>query len=381
MNILIVHNHYNVRGGEESVVDMQCRLFEEQGHRVFTYFRHYSEIKRWRGGKLRSLITSIYNRQAAHEVEQLVKEHAIEVAFVHNLFPIISPSVLPVLKRHGVRTIWIAHNYRLICPSALCYTKGEVCERCGKGTRELHCVLNRCEGSIAGSIGYAVRSFSARVSGLIRKNVDTYVVLTNFQREKFIEYGFDSEKIAVVGNSTTFPILPEAENSQERNGKVLFVGRISEEKGMKQLFEAARQLPHVPFVIAGTGELLPSWGGVPPNMTLLGRVEREELVALYRSCSMLVITSIWYETFLLGSVEAAFSLCPVIAPNIGCFVDRVVHNKTGLLFNSIEELVAQIELLRTDRTLAQRLARESQAESIALFSTASYVAQLEKLMQ
>lgn len=378
MNILIIHNLYKIHGGEEGVVDMQCRLFRERGHKVFTYLRDYKEINSWKGGKYRSLITSMYNREAAKSVDKLVKENKIEVALIHNLYPIISPSVLKVLKKNNVRTIWIAHNYRLICPTALLYNKGKICDKCTRGVRELNAIINCCEGTFLGSTAYAARSFWARATGMIRKNIDCYITLSEFQCELFISHGVDSKKIEVINNTTTFPAL---NSDRKRNNSVLYAGRISAEKGIHILLGAARLLPDVSFIVAGDGEFLPEWGEIPKNIKCLGRVEREELIKLYQSSALLAITSTFYETFALTSIEAALSLCPTIYPRLGIFIDRIKEGETGLFFKTEEELARQIKRLLDDKSLAKHIAKQCQAYCIEEYNTTKYVDRFENVMK
>lgn len=378
MNILIIHNFYNIHGGEESVVDMQCRLFRDRGHNVYTYFRDYKEIREWRGGKYRSLLTSMYNCEAAKAVKKLIEEHRIEVALIHNLYPVISPSVLSVLKNKGIRTIWIAHNFRLICPTALLYNRGEICEKCKGGIREINTIINRCEGTFLGSIAYAARSWWARATGMITKNIDCYIVLSEFQKELFIRHGIDEKKIVVIGNTTTFPAL---KTDRERNNSVLYAARISKEKGTNIFLDAARILPDTSFILAGDGEILPEWGEVPPNVKIVGKVNREELIELYRNCSVFAITSTFYETFALTSIEASLSLCPVIYQRLGIFINRIKEGETGLFFETKEELAEQITKILNDKELAKKIALQSQAESIEQFSQERYIEQFEKVMK
>ncbi|MEG1649343.1 MAG: hypothetical protein RR277_05580, partial [Rikenellaceae bacterium] len=172
MNILIIHNRYSTSGGEESVVEMQEKLFRANSHNVYTYFRSHGEMKNRCVEKVVSFFTSLVNFSAINEIKKIVEERKIDVAFIHNLYPFISPAILPMLHKRGVKTILFTHNYRLVCPTGLFFRNGIVCEKCGKCVREINAVIYKCEGSVLGSIAHAARNFSARIFRLYKNNID-----------------------------------------------------------------------------------------------------------------------------------------------------------------------------------------------------------------
>jgi len=144
VKILIVHNHYQQPGGEQMAVEAQVSLLRERGHRVILYMRNNAEIERY--GLWQKVIffpKTIFSRRTYREIRALVMRERPDVAHVHNVFPLISPSVYWALKDSGVPVIQTVHNFRFLCPNALFYTHGRICERCKYGNT-LHAVRWKC---------------------------------------------------------------------------------------------------------------------------------------------------------------------------------------------------------------------------------------------
>lgn len=371
MNILIIHNRYSTSGGEESVAAMQENLFREKGNNVYTYYRSHSEMKNGFIGKAQSFFTSLCSPKAIRDIKKIITDNNINIAFIHNLYPFISPAILPTLRKSGVKTVLFTHNYRLICPTGLFFRNGIACEKCGGCLKELNAIRYQCEGSLVGSIAHAARNFSARIFKLYKNNIDHYAALTEFQRGKLIKYGFDPKKIAVIPNFTTFT---PSEPITHKNGKVLFVGRLSEEKGYDILFDAARRLPQVEFTVAGSYSNQTPLTNLPKNITLLGVVNKQTITDLYQTHSLIAITSRCYEAFPLTILEAAMNHCPVIAPSMGAMQSIIINTQTGLLFKpySPEDLSKKITLLLNHPELAANLTTRNFEICTKLYSPDKY---------
>ncbi len=344
MKFLIVHNRYSRSGGEEGVVEFQRRLLERRGHSVVVYERAYDEVRRWRFGRFAALFSALYNRRAVGEVRRIVRRERPDVAIVHNLFPVVSGAVLPVLKRGGVRVLMTLHNYRLVCPIGLFYTRGEICERCGFAFgREWNCLRRRCEGSWAGSFGFSLRGWWSRRRGYFSKSVDRFLALSAFQREVVSRYtGIPVERFALVPNAVDpaeMPV-PTREALEARRRYVAYAGRLNAEKGIDLLFETARRLPEVEFRVAGEaaeGYRLPE---VPENVRLMGKLDRQQLADLYAGAVGAVVTSRWYEGFPLTVVEAMYYGVPVAVPELAGIPEMVDRGRCGAVYapGSAEEL-------------------------------------------
>ncbi len=358
MKILIVHNRYSRAGGEESVVAFQRQLLEKRGHSVVMYERSYDEIREWQFGRLASLFSALYNPRSVREIRELVVSEQPDAAIVHNLFPVISPAILPVLKKGGVRVLMILHNYRLACPTGLFYTRGEICERCGfKSGREWNCLAHQCEGSWAGSFGYALRGWWSRTQGYFSQNVDRILALSDFQRDKLSRYtGIPAERFAVVPNSIDPASMPTPSPAAVAGGRhyVAYAGRLSREKGIDLLFEAARQLPGLEFRVAGMaaqGYALPP---VPENVRLVGQLDKAQLADFYTGAQAAIVTSRWYEGFPLSVIEAMYYGTPVVVPELAGLPEIVDHGNCGAIYapGSADRLAEQLARLAADPQLA-----------------------------
>ena len=254
MKILIIHNSYGKFSGEEAVVASQKKLLTDNGHEVISFEMSSAEIPKMRFGKLRALFSGIYSFSSRRQIKKLLAEHRPDIVHIHNLFPLISPSILPECKKAGVPVVMTVHNYRLVCPNGLFMAGGEVCEKCCGG-REYQCLLNNCEGSYFKSLGYALRNYVARKFKLYKNNVAMYACLTEFQKNKLIEEGFAPDKIVVIPNMVDGSGINLVEQTGEYIG---FVGRVSPEKGVDTLIATAKKLPNMKFRAAGAYDKMQS---------------------------------------------------------------------------------------------------------------------------
>jgi glycosyltransferase involved in cell wall biosynthesis len=343
VHILLVHNEYGKVSGEEIVVRSLQKLLAERGHRISTYFRSSAELTGKRLGMAKAFFTGIYNFSSQQEVRRLLKQRRPDIVHIHNVFPLISPSVLGECRRAGIPVVMTVHNYRLVCPNGLHMTKGVVCERCTQG-REWNCVLNRCEGSLLKSTGYAIRNAVARKMKLFHRNVTLYAALTNFQKSKLVRAGFPADRISVLPNMVD---STSAETSNEIGQWVGYVGRVSKEKGIETLLAAASMLPDVQFRIAGAYDRMSHLlDAAPTNVQFLGHLNTDELQAFYRRSRMIVLCSTCYEGFPTVITEAKMHGKPVICSRIGGLPEIVDDGRTGLLFTPGDERELQARIQR-----------------------------------
>ncbi|MGH8511609.1 MAG: glycosyltransferase family 4 protein [Gammaproteobacteria bacterium] len=322
--VLIVHSAYQHRGGEESVVEAEIALLESHGHEVETYFRHNDDIASSSG--MAVVGQALWSARTTREIGSRIAAFHPDVIHTHNTFPLISPALYWIAERCGVPVVQTLHNFRLMCLNALFLREGHACEDC-LGHLPWRGVVRKCyRGSGAASTVLAGMLTLHRGLGTYRNKVARYIALNDFCRNKFIEGGLPAERIVVRPNFVEFPapeVLP-------RQGMV-FVGRLSVEKGVATLRRAAALLHDARLRVAGDGPeaaLLDNVGGVTRLGSLPGEAVRREM----NSAVALVVPSIWYETFSMVIVEAFACGTPVIASRIGVLPDLVRDGETGLLF-------------------------------------------------
>ncbi|MCF6237089.1 MAG: glycosyltransferase family 4 protein [Gammaproteobacteria bacterium] len=371
MKICLVHNAYGKFSGEEAMVRDTRSVLIEHDHEVVSFERTSEEIAEMRLGSVRAFLSGIYNPASRKQFRKLLASEQPDIIHIHNLFPLISPSILPEAKVAGIPVVMTVHNYRLICPNGLHYQNGKVCEQCVSG-HEYKCVINNCERNIAKSLGYAARNMWARINRYYLDNVSHYACLTKFQREKLIRAGFPQEKISVVPNMVQMAEASCEESSAEYVG---FVGRLSPEKGISTLIDAAQRCPAIPFVAAGAHHRMPGLADMAPkNFSLLGHCEKGELVGFYKQARVIVLPSVWWETFGLVVVEAMLHGKPVICSKIGGLSEIVEDGVTGLLVEpgDPKDLAEKVQHLWDRPELCRQMGMAGREKALREYSPEKY---------
>lgn len=324
MRILLVHNAYQHRGGEDSVFEAEATLLREHGDVVEMFVRHNDSING--ASKLGVAAQTFWSRSSAREFKEKLWTFCPDVVHVHNTFPLISPSVYWAAKQFQVPVVQTLHNFRLHCPQAMYLRNSIVCEDCLGRIPWRGAVRGCYRGSVAQSSVLAGMVTVHRALGTWQKTVTRYVALNEFCRNKFIEGGLPAERIVIKPNFVDFD-LPAR---RVRSG-FLFVGRLSAEKGVATLARASSELPEVYFRVAGSGPEEESLQGVP-NVLRLGALSGPQVREEMSRSVALVLPSICYEGFPRTLAEALGCGLPVIASRIGALAELVEDNVTGLLF-------------------------------------------------
>ncbi len=322
--ILVAHNAYQHRGGEDSVVEAEIALLRDRGHEVDVYSRSNDGV-----GRMSSLAlarTTLWSDRTESDLAERISRFKPDVIHAHNTFPLISPSLYWAASCAGVPVVQTLHNFRLMCLNALFLREGRVCEDC-MGNVPWRGVARACyRGSHAASAVLAGMLTLHRGLGTYRHKVARYIALNEFCRGKFIEGGLPADRVVVKPNFVDFDVL----EPMPRAG-LLFVGRLSVEKGVATLAEAMRQLPDAELRVAGDGPesgLLEGVAGVMRMGSVPAEVVRREM----GRAQALVVPSICYENFPRTIAEAFACNLPVIASRIGALAEIVRDGKTGLLF-------------------------------------------------
>lgn len=334
MHVCFAHNDYGSFSGEEEAVERLSGLLAAHGHRISWLRKSSAIIGESFGMKARALVSGVYSRAARAEMARMLECERPDLVQVQNLYPFLSPSILLACRDAGVPVVMRCPNYRLFCPSGLHLRDGQVCELCIGPGREWHCIRHNCEGAMPKSVGYAVRNAVARMSGMITDTVARFIVLSEFQKRRFVAGGIPAARIAVLPNVSPVPAAAPA--PMPPTGSVLYIGRLSREKGVRELVAAARRLPEVPFMAAGavSPDMRDVVAGAPENLQLLGFVSGGALERLIDDCRMVVSPSVCFEGFPNAIARAMGHGRPVVASRLGGVPEIVSEGETGLLFES-----------------------------------------------
>lgn len=331
MDIVVAHDFYQQRGGEDQCVEDEVKMLRSHGHNVIEYFVHNDSLERMQ--PLALAANTIWSRQAFNDLGAIVRDRRPQVVHFHNTLPLISPSAYYAVKRHGAAVVQTLHNYRLLCPNGLFFRQGRVCEDCCGKMVPWPAIKNNCYR--------ASRAATATISGMLaihklagtwRNAVDMYIALSEFGRSKLVAGGFPAGRVATKPNF----LARDAQPGSGRGGYVIYAGRLSSEKGIDLLLDAWGALGReVPLKIIGDG---PMAGRVKdacttnPAIEWLGQLEIDAVYELIGDAEALIVPSRCYENFPRVIVEAFGKGTPVIAPGFGPIGEIIENGVTGLLF-------------------------------------------------
>ena len=324
MKVLVVHNVYQHRGGEDSVMEAEVALLSSRGHSVELFLRHNDAVDQM--SHANAAVQTFWATQTGREFEALLRSFKPDVVHVHNTFPLISPAIYWVADRLGVPVVQTLHNFRLLCPQANFLREGKICEDC-LGKLPWRGAVRGCyRDSKLQSTVLAGMVTLHRAIGTWQNKVTRYIAFNEFCRSKFIAGGLPASRIVIKPNFVDF----EAPADLARAG-LLFVGRLSTEKGVGVLAGAAALLADAQLCIVGDGPKAAFLDGVK-GIKRLGQLSASAVKHEMNRAAAVVVPSICYETFCMVVLEAFASGSPVIASRIEVLPNLVIDGVTGLLF-------------------------------------------------
>nr|BAL53468.1 glycosyl transferase family 1 [uncultured Chloroflexota bacterium]BAL55908.1 glycosyl transferase family 1 [uncultured Chloroflexota bacterium] len=347
MKILMIHNRYLQRGGEDESTEAEIALLRRHGHQV-DFLEVDNRVIESRS-LVRTGIEAIWSPGSYRLVRERIRSSRCDVVHVQNFFPLLSPAIHYAARAEGKPVVQALRNYRLFCLNGIFFRDQRICEDCFGRSIPWPGVLHRCyRGSLAGSAVVAAMLITHRVLKTWSRQVDLFYTPSEFARQKFIAGGLPAEKIVVKPNfveSADFHHLsPEAERKY-----ALFVGRLVPEKGLLTLLDAWKkyELP-VPLKIVGDGplaNLVTEYARTSPFIEWLGQKARSEVYSLMRSAQILLFPTQSYETFGRVVVEAFAAATPVIGSDIGSAAELIEEGVTGFRFRpgDVDDLAARVE--------------------------------------
>jgi glycosyltransferase involved in cell wall biosynthesis len=383
LKLLLVHNFYRsaTPGGEDNAFRQERDLLRQAGVDVVTFTRSNDDVDEFNPVQAaRTGLELSWSEASYHELARLIRRERPDVAHFHNTFPLISPSGYQACRDHGVPVVQTLHNYRFTCAAGTHYRDGHVCEEC-TGRVPWAGVRHRCyRDSLAGSaaVGWMLRSNWAR--GTYTDLVDLYVTLTQFAADHFVAAGLPADRLVVNPNFAESTLPPGRGDGRY----VIFAARLAEEKGVRTIVEAWRDLRDIPLKIVGEGPLSDELARAVREeelpIELLGMRRRADVLQLMGDATFQVVASRWYEGHPLVIVESYARGTPVIASRIGGLVELVAPGETGLHFdpNSVMDLRAKVRHLWNDEALRTRMRAGARARYLERYTPE---AALQRLLQ
>lgn len=375
MRILLVHTRYRQPGGEDAVVRTEGEMLVGAGHDVALDELSNPESS---GEAALALARAPWNRAAAAEVVARAREFRADVVHVHNTWFALSPAVFSALSNAGFPTVATMHNYRLTCVNALLYRDRRICEEC-LGHLPWRGVVHRCyRGSTLQSAAVAVTIATHRLVRTWHDDVDRVVALTDFAADRLVASGVPRARIVVKPNVVVDPGPRTTPPSRSRT--VLFVGRMTEDKGVLDLLAAWERISaDLDLVMVGDGPLL---DGVRsrgiPRLTAVGRESADQVATRMAGARSLIFPSRWYEGLPMVVLEAMASGLGTVAPDHGALPGIV--GQGGLTFPSgrVSGLAEAIEAIGSD-SLVDRLGGDARQRYLDEFTPESGIVRLERL--
>lgn len=351
--ILIVHNYYQIPGGEDTVVSNEKKLLEDHGHEVVMYSRNNAELKNMSiFQKLCLPLTTIFSLKTYKEVKRIIREQNIDIVHVHNTLDLVSPSVYYAAFSCNIPVVQTVHNFRLLCPGATFYRDGHICEDCvSKG---LKCAIsNNCyRGSKIQTLACVIILRIHRFLGTYRRL--NYICLTEFNKEKLLQLNqgrrqiINPEKVFVKPNFVDVKkkVIPY----EERKNQFIFAGRVDALKGIHLLLEAWKQIDFANLVICGAGPE-EKWckryivQNHINNVYMMGLIPNAKVLNMIAESKALILPTQWYEGFPMTIVESLSCGTPVIGSNIGNVGNLIQNSSIGYTFqyDDVEALVDAVK--------------------------------------
>jgi glycosyltransferase involved in cell wall biosynthesis len=361
--ILSVNNYYYPRGGAEVVFLRHNGSLEDAGWSVVPFAmkhdknqpspwsEHFVEEIEFGSGddtafaRVRKGIKAVYSVEARSKIERVIDQVSPDLCHAHNVYHHLSPSILGAVRQRGIPLVMTLHDLKIACPAYSMLTHDGICERC-RGGRLFQVAANRCiKGSATLSVLVMVESYLHRFLGSYMNNVDRFIVPSRFYFNKLVDWGFDASRFDYVPNFVDIGAFAPAFTPGRR---FVYFGRLSHEKGIATLIEAAAKA-RVGLDVVGTGPMegrlraLADERGA--DVKFHGFLHGAALHGAIAGARAIVVPSEWYENAPLSVLEACAIGKPVIAADIGGLPELVVDGESGWIFESgsVEALTERLE--------------------------------------
>jgi glycosyltransferase involved in cell wall biosynthesis len=348
----------------EVIYEYTTRLLRERGDEVIELSRDSAELKSPLD-KLGAMVTGIYSPAAGRETRALIEKHRPDLAYIHNLYPMLSTSVLDACRDANLPIAMNIQDYKMTCPMGQHLRDGKLCTKCQTGSVAWSAV-HACKGGRLTSAAYAVAHGITRLRQPYHRSIDLFITPSKFTANYLISAGFDADKIEIVPNMCD---LSPDHPASAPGTYAAYVGRVSPEKGIEVLVEAAR-LTGIETRIAGKGEIPGLRESAPANVKFVGPLSREALPDFYRNARFLVVPSIWNEVYAIVLLEAMTLGVPVIGSKIGGMQEVFEHERSGLAVTpgDPQALANAMRRLWDDPVLCSEMGRSGRLRAMQQFS-------------
>ena len=381
MKVLLANKFFFLNGGSETVLFQEREYLRSNGIDVIDFSMHdarnfpsnesayFVANKSYTGnlrklGKLSTALSLVHSSEATKKIGKLIDATKPDLLHCHNIYHQLTPSIIGAAKKRGVPVVLTLHDSKPVCPTYLRLRDGKLCSDCLEGNF-FNVLRHRCaNGSVGNSALLYVEALVQHRLGNYER-VDRFIAPSQFMAES-VKSRFPAEKLRIIPNGIDTGKISAYTDDW---GYALYIGRLSQEKGINTLLDAYRRHEiHFPLKVCGTGPLLDELLKEPTaNVEFLGYKMGTELQTLIAKSSFVVVPSECYENCPMSILEAMAYGKPVIASHIGGIPELVADKLTGLLHepSNIENLAACINQLAENSSMRKSfgLAARQRAEN------------------
>jgi len=392
-SILLANKYFFLKGGSETVFFQERDFLLKSGTKVIDfsmedsqnflsphsqYFVSNIDYHKVKGALSKVCLAAkmIHSREAISKLTKLIEKETPDLAHLHNIYHQLTPSIIPLLKKHSVRVLVTLHDGKLICPSYNMLCKGQICVDCG-GTSFWKPALKNCDGSRLQGVLLTLEAYWHKWVKSY-DHVDRFLVPSRFLSQ-LVSQRISKDKITVLPNGVdTNKYTP---NFDDR-GYALYFGRISSEKGIETLLQAHGVFNGKKVLkVVGTGPLMKDLQGRYRDAKFLGYKSGNNLLETIGNSAFVVVPSEWYENCSMVVLEAMAMGKPVIGSRIGGIPEQIEEDETGLLFEpgNVEDLRNKMVFLWDNKKIRKDMGRAARARLENEFSLDEHCSKLLKI--
>ncbi len=377
MKILLSHNHHQYYGGAETYVEQLLQLLEKNGHTVYTYTKDSKSIQSiW--DKIKTGFGLFWNSEINKELTEFIKKFKPDIAYFCNIYPLIGATAYTTCHNNKIPIIQAVHDYRFMCPKGLLFRNSKICELCVKKTFAYSAIQYNCyHNSKLASLFFAGANYWHRLINSYRL-IDRFLFPTEFIRDYHVKnLLIPIQKTKVITSfSMDFKKRKTRDNNQTNNNFFLFVGRLSEEKGIIPLFDLFLSMPKFKLIIIGDGPLKNTLlkRNKSKNIMIKGHLPKEAVHTYMKKALFTIIPSVCWDILPNVLIESFSCGTPVMVPEFGSFPAMVDNDKTGVFYKSGDymDLRQKIEYYAGKPTLVKKMGINAQESYRERFTQEKY---------
>jgi glycosyltransferase involved in cell wall biosynthesis len=365
MKAIHAYNQHRGGGGSDNSTRTTIDVLRQNGMQVEVFTRSSEDLPRNLQGRLQAATSVIHAPSSVRDFGALLDSFKPDVVHAHEVFPLVSPWILPLCTERGIPVAMTCVDHRMTCPIVTHLYDGEICMQC-TGGHEYWAVLKNCRKNIPESVTVAFYNFIVRKLELFANHVSRFIAPSDFMRDWLIEHA----RIAPDRVTTVSPVvaIPECGTDPGAGSYIAYAGRFTPEKGIQTLLEAGR-ICGLPLKLARAENSLMT-EQIPAEFEVVITRSPDDLSAFFRGARMLIVPSVWFETFGLTGAEAMGHGLPLIVSKLGALPCLVQDGIDGLLFEpgNARDLADKIRFLWDRPELCRQFGRAGRKKATSFWT-------------